>query len=119
MLHSNCIKDRGYLESPLILMWLEPYGLAGHVLVLNKPQDVFQDMFDDELSFRNRVVLNPGDFYEREAGCQSTYVPYSGRTPRSSSLIFLQGGADFATADDCLVAAMQRSPAQRSSSLYR
>ena len=77
-LHAVRAKDRGDLECPLILMWLEPYGLAGHVLVLNKPQDVFRDMFDDELSFRNRVVLNPGDFYEREAGCQSTYVPYSG-----------------------------------------
>lgn len=88
-LHAVRAKDRGDLECPLILMWLEPYGLAGHVLVLNKPQDVFRDMFDDELSFRNRVVLNPDDFYEREAGCQSTYVPYSGADAQKFIFDFL------------------------------
>lgn len=88
-LHAVRAKGRGDLECPLILMWLEPYGLAGHVLVLNKPQDVFRDMFDDELSFRNRVVLNPSDFYEREAGCQSTYVPYSGADAQKFIFDFL------------------------------
>lgn len=88
-LHAVRAKDGGDLECPLVLMWLEPYGLAGHVLVLNKPQDVFLNMFDDELSFRDRVVLNPGDFYEREAGCQSTYVPYSGADAQKFIFDFL------------------------------
>ena len=88
-LHAVRAKDRGDLECPLVLMWLEPYGLAGHVLVLNKPQDVFLNMFDDELIFRDRVVLNPGDFYEREAGCQSTYVPYSGADAQKFIFDFL------------------------------
>lgn len=79
----------GDLECPLILMWLEPYALAGHALILNKPQDVFQSMFDDRLVFNDCVVSNSSDFYKREAGCQSTYIPYSSADAQKFVLDFL------------------------------
>ena len=88
-LHAVRAKTGGNLECPLILMWLEPYGLAGHALVLNKSQDVFQDLFNDDLTFRNCAVINSSNFYKREAGCQSTYIPYSGADAQKFVLDFL------------------------------
>ena len=66
------------LTCPLVIMWVEPFALVAHAIVLNKPQDVINDMFDENLAFANPAILNSGDFLRREAGCQSSYMPYSG-----------------------------------------
>lgn len=68
----------GELGCTLVIMWVEPYALACHALVLKHPQDVIADCYDSDLSFKNRVVANADKLYSREAGCQSTYVQYSG-----------------------------------------
>ncbi|ACU95065.1 dinucleotide-utilizing enzyme possibly involved in molybdopterin or thiamin biosynthesis [Cryptobacterium curtum DSM 15641] len=62
----------------VVLMWVEPFAIAAHALVLNKPQDVHSKMFDSEGRFVGSVVANSNELFKREAGCQSTYVPYSG-----------------------------------------
>ncbi len=73
--HTLC---RWGLTCPLIIMWVEPFALFGHAIVINKPQDVFADLFDMNLSFANPAISNSKKFLKREAGCQSTYMPYSG-----------------------------------------
>lgn len=65
--------------SPLCFMWVEPHMLAGHVLFLRRDQPgCFECAFDEHFRFKNRVLKNPAEFSRREAGCQSTFIPYSG-----------------------------------------
>ena len=65
------------ITKPVILVWVEPYLAAGHVLVLQKPQDVFEHFFDSDFAFKHRVLNNYSDFSKKESGCQSTFIPYS------------------------------------------
>lgn len=65
------------VKSPIVLTWVEPLLAAGHALILNKPQDVFNELFDDNFSFSQKVVANSSDYLMRESGCQSTFVPYA------------------------------------------
>lgn len=66
------------INVPIIMLWVEPYALCGHALILNKPQDIYREFFNANLEFKDCVILNVSELYKREAGCQSTYVPYSG-----------------------------------------
>lgn len=68
----------GTTTVPVVIMWVEPFALAAHALVINHPQDMFSKLFDDDLSFAYPAVLNGYDFLRRESGCQSSFVPYSG-----------------------------------------
>lgn len=66
------------VSCPLIIMWVEPYALAGHALVIEKPSFHYGDSFDEETKyFKDNVVINQEDFLKQEAGCQSTFVPYA------------------------------------------
>ncbi len=66
-------------DAPLCFMWAEPHLLAGHVLFLKHNRGgCFECAFDEHFRFRSRVLSNPESFSQREAGCQSTFVPYSG-----------------------------------------
>lgn len=67
-----------HIKIPIIMLWVEPYALCGHALILYKPQDIFSELFNDALEFKDCVILNISELYKRESGCQSTYVPYSG-----------------------------------------
>lgn len=78
----------GTLKAPVVLMWVEPYSLAFHALVLNKPQDVFKKMFDANIRFLDQVVENSDQLYKREAGCQSTFVQYSGLDVKAFTIDF-------------------------------
>lgn len=70
--------NEGIIDKPIAILWVEPYAICGHALILNKPQNVFKELFDDNLSFVESVVANPDQYLKREAGCQSTYMQYSG-----------------------------------------
>ena len=35
-------------------------------------------MFDENFNFKERIIINGDDYLSREAGCQSTFIPYSG-----------------------------------------
>lgn len=80
----------GVISTPVVLMWIEPFALAAHALVLNKPQDVYAKMFDEKARFRNRVVLNGEQLFKREAGCQSTFVQYSGMDVKAFTIDFVR-----------------------------
>jgi hypothetical protein len=66
-------------HGPLCFLWVEPHLLAGHALLLRRGQaGCFECAFDQQLRYRSRVLSNPASFTRREAGCQSTFIPYSG-----------------------------------------
>lgn len=68
------------IRKPIMLTWVEPLLAAGHALILHKPQDVFNELFDSNFSFSRKVVSNSGDFLTKESGCQSTFIPYAAFT---------------------------------------
>lgn len=68
----------GIIERPIIYVWVEPYLAGAHAVYIN-PQNrgQFRDLFDENNRFRHSILKMPGQYTIREAGCQSTYVPYS------------------------------------------
>ncbi|MBQ9517214.1 MAG: ThiF family adenylyltransferase [Eubacterium sp.] len=70
--------NEGCLCKTLVIMWVEPYALCGHIVLLNKPQDIFSELYDVKLNFNEPVIKSSDNYYKREAGCNSTYMPYSG-----------------------------------------
>lgn len=69
--------NKNQVEKPLIVVWVEPFLVAGHALVLNKPQDIFSEFFNENLYFQRSVLINGEEFSMKEVGCQSTFMPYS------------------------------------------
>ncbi|HAN20402.1 MAG: hypothetical protein A2Y15_08595 [Clostridiales bacterium GWF2_36_10] len=78
------------IKIPVVILWVEPYAISGHALIINKPQDVFSELYDSNFSFKNNVVLNPDQYYKREVGCQSTFIPYSGLDVKMFVFRFLE-----------------------------
>lgn len=66
-------------DAPICFMWVEPHMFAGHALFLRRTQaGCFECAFDEHFRYKHRVLKNPALFSRREAGCQSTFIPYSG-----------------------------------------
>ncbi|MBQ8803205.1 MAG: ThiF family adenylyltransferase [Tyzzerella sp.] len=77
--HINRLIIENKITIPVVFIWVEPYSLGGHAILLKEPQDLYRDVFDeDTLQYKNSIVQNGSDYLKREAGCQSTYMPYSG-----------------------------------------
>ncbi len=74
----NYLARKEVLKSHLIFIWMEPFGVAGHMFYLHPDNGgCFQCCFDSEGIFKYSVAKHHKDFFKRESGCQSTYVPYS------------------------------------------
>lgn len=78
--HHVCqLINEGTITKPVIILWVEPYMLGGHAIVIKKRQDLFEELFDQAtFEFNYPLVANSSSLLMREAGCQSTYMPYSG-----------------------------------------
>ena len=62
---------------PVIYLWLEPYGVAGHVLYVSPRQGgCYRCCFDPNGDFRFAVAEKNKQLPRREVGCQSTFTPY-------------------------------------------
>lgn len=73
----NDMAFRGALGRAVAFCWIEPHGLAGHVLLLRPGNPGCLDCtLDAEYRYAYRVVADPRRLERRETGCQSTYVPY-------------------------------------------
>lgn len=71
--------NKGDLKGKIVIVWVEPYALGGHAIILNKHQNnIEQCIYDDSWKLKNRILENPEEFTKKEAGCQSTFVQYSG-----------------------------------------
>lgn len=64
------------IDKPIIILWVEPYLIGGHALILQKPQDI-NFLFDENYAFKDRVITNGEEYIQKEAGCHSTFLPYS------------------------------------------
>ena len=65
-------------NKPLVIIWVEPFLLAGHALIINRYDDnIFEKMFDESFGFKNKVVIDGDQYLKKESGCQSTFMPYS------------------------------------------
>ena len=65
-------------DGPICFMWVEPMMFAGHAVLVQRGSGCFECAFDELLMFEDRVVGNPDAFSQRESGCQTTFIPYSG-----------------------------------------
>lgn len=73
----NKLIQEGIIEKPILFVWVEPYLAGAHAVWIDPIKNgCFQCLFDEQHRFIQSVLSNPGDFTKREAGCQSTFVPY-------------------------------------------
>ena len=63
-----------------VILWVEPYLIAGHALVLNDEMNdvTYNNIFDENGNFNLRILNNGRQYLKSEAGCQSAFAPYSG-----------------------------------------
>ena len=76
----HAIKE-GKIITPTFFLWVEPYLCAGHCLYIPTSKPNHHDYFEDEL-FKFNVISNTeynssSKLSLREAGCQTSYTPYS------------------------------------------
>ncbi len=77
--HINRLMLDDRITKTVIIVWVEPYLIGGHAVIVKKKQDLYKEIFDARtFEFKNGIVQNGSDYLKREAGCQSTYMPYSG-----------------------------------------
>lgn len=73
----------GFIKKPLFIIWVEPFLCGGHCIYLHPSNPEFEKYFEEEL-FKFNVIdsseykLGNKKLSLREAGCQTTYIPYSG-----------------------------------------
>lgn len=73
----------GVIKKPIFLIWVEPFICGGHCLYLHPSNPDFEKYFED--GFFKFNIINSDEYKTgnnqlslREAGCQTTYTPYSG-----------------------------------------
>ncbi|WP_338555594.1 ThiF family adenylyltransferase [Paenibacillus sp. KS-LC4] len=72
------LQRRSMINKPLLYVWVEPYLAAAHAVYIDPSKGGhFRDLFNENHQFIGTVLDSPGQYAIREAGCQSTYVPYS------------------------------------------
>lgn len=77
--HINRLMLDDKIIKPIVIIWVEPYMIGGHAIIIKKKQDLFGEIFDEKtFEFKYSIVKNGSEYLKREAGCQSTYMPYSG-----------------------------------------
>lgn len=94
----NCVLEKQFIElykegkiKQCVLVWVEPYLIAGHVIVLNTDytEKTNEYIFDEYGNFKIAVVENSKQYMKSEAGCQSAYAPYAGFELQKFILDFL------------------------------
>lgn len=75
------------INTPVFILWLEPYGAAGHMIYINETnyESYYQSLFDsnnnlyvNNIISTNEYVLRPEMFTKNETGCNGTYTNYGG-----------------------------------------
>lgn len=62
---------------PIIIIWVEPFLLGGHAIIMQNKQDIESIIYDLKYKFKYGIVADGGKYTKKEAGCQSTFIPYS------------------------------------------
>lgn len=69
--------NQGKVTKTLVIIWVEPFLLGGHAVVMQNQQDIQSLIYDEEYRFKYGILTDGGKYTKKEAGCQSTYIPYS------------------------------------------
>lgn len=72
--------EKNVITKECILLWVEPYLVAGHSLILQSEinDETKRSIFDCDGNFIAGVLENSRQYLKSEAGCQSAYAPYAG-----------------------------------------
>jgi len=73
------VNDLFRTERPrsIVYVWIEPLGVAGHVLYISPEEGgCYRCCFDQNGDFRFAVATKDNKLDRREAGCQQTFTPY-------------------------------------------
>lgn len=79
-------QEERLLTIPVFIIWLEPYGLAGHMVYLNPNSDLSKiSLYSDQNTYLYKYNLIHKDeynhsqnkFIKRDAGCNGAYTLYS------------------------------------------
>lgn len=74
---NSLIRQSG-INVDLIILWLGPYGIGGNLIYVDPDcGGCYQCCFDKNQHFIYSFAEEGQRFNKREAGCQSTFVPYS------------------------------------------
>lgn len=86
----HLIKEK-IIHKECVILWVEPYLIAGHALVFQKEIDksTEKSIFDINGAFVNNVLIDSKKYLKNEAGCQSAYAPYAGFEAQKFVLDFL------------------------------
>lgn len=69
----------GKIKGKVVIVWVEPYAVGGHAIILNKEQENIEKcIYDENWELKNRILKKPEEFTKKEAGCQSYFIQYSG-----------------------------------------
>lgn len=85
------IMESEKVNKPLFLIWVEPFLSGGHCLFLYPGSNSYKSYFTDDGLFKfnvvdnNEYINNNPILSVKEAGCQTTFTPYS----QSSVTLFL------------------------------
>ncbi len=66
------------ITRPVIIIWVEPYIIGGHAIVIRSKDFEIETIYDENSNFKYRVLENGSKYLELDVGCGSTYVPYTG-----------------------------------------
>lgn len=77
-------QNESLIKVPMFFLWVEPYAIGGHCLFIH-PEDIVSlgDLYENHLYRFNLIdsneYLNSNPILSKqEAGCQTSYTPYSG-----------------------------------------
>lgn len=78
---------KGILHSPIFILWLEPFAIAGHLVYINPANSPNLDniLEKDTMLYKHNIIpsseyVSRGEteFISRDAGCNGAYAHYSG-----------------------------------------
>ncbi|MCD2348881.1 ThiF family adenylyltransferase [Clostridium guangxiense] len=70
--------NSGKIKKPVIILWVEPYLMGGHAIILqHKQPNVVDKLFDTSYQFKWNILSDGDKYTKRESGCGSTFLPYS------------------------------------------
>lgn len=74
----NYLIKKGIITVPTLFVWIEPYGIGGHIVNIdNKFNGCLDCCFDENKVFKYSIIKNPEKYIRQESGCQSTFMPYA------------------------------------------
>lgn len=77
-LRLNNLQKQGIINRPILYVWVEPFLAGAHAIYVRPDKEgCLRCLFKQDHSFEQNILQNPGQYAMQEAGCQSTYFPYS------------------------------------------